>query len=56
MTHVKLRSFISPGEVLALEAQRAPSGGGIGLIMLSARARDKTVSTARLEYAPRRAA
>lgn len=56
MTHVKMRSFISPGEVLALDAQRAPSGGGIGLIMLSARARDKTVSTARLEYAPRRAA
>ncbi len=56
MTHVKLRSFISPGEALALDAQRAPSGGGIGLIMLSARARDKTVSTARLEYAPRRAA
>ncbi|HUG03192.1 MAG TPA: hypothetical protein VML92_02035 [Steroidobacteraceae bacterium] len=56
MTHVKMRSFISPGEVLALDAQRAPSGGGIGLIMLSARASDRTVSTARLEYVPRRAA
>ena len=56
MTHVKMRSFIPPGEVLALDAQRAPTGGGTGLIMLRARASDKTVSTARLEYAPRRAA
>ncbi len=56
MTHVKMRSFIPPGEVLALDAQRAPTGGGTGLIMLRARASDKTVSTARLEYAPRRVA
>jgi 3-hydroxymyristoyl/3-hydroxydecanoyl-(acyl carrier protein) dehydratase len=56
MTHVKIRSFISPGEVLALDAQCAPTGGGTGQIMLRARASDKTVSTARLEYAPRRVA
>jgi 3-hydroxymyristoyl/3-hydroxydecanoyl-(acyl carrier protein) dehydratase len=56
MTHVKMRSFISPGEVLALDAQRAPTGGGAGQIMLSARANGMTVSTARLEYAPRRVA
>jgi len=53
ITHVKMRSFIPPGEVLALDAQRAPTGGGTGQIMLRARAGDKTVSTARLEYAPR---
>lgn len=57
MTHVKMRSFIPPGEVLALDAQRAPTGGGgTGLIMLRARASDRTVSTARLEYALRRVA
>lgn len=54
MTHVKMRSFIAPGEVLALDAQRVPAGSGAGRIMLSARANGKTVSTARLEYAPRR--
>jgi 3-hydroxymyristoyl/3-hydroxydecanoyl-(acyl carrier protein) dehydratase len=53
MTHVKMRAFIPPGEVLTLEAQRASSGGGAGRIMLSARAQDRTVATARLEYAPR---
>jgi 3-hydroxymyristoyl/3-hydroxydecanoyl-(acyl carrier protein) dehydratase len=56
MTHVKMRSFIPPGAVLALEAQRTPTGGGAGQIMLRARANGKTVSTARLEYAPRRLA
>lgn len=56
MTHVKMRSFIPPGAVLALEAQRASSGGGAGQIMLRARASDRTVATARLEYAPRRIA
>jgi len=56
MTHVKMRSFIPPGEVLALDARRAPTGGGAGQIMLSARANGLTVSTARLEYAPRKVA
>jgi hypothetical protein len=56
MTHVKMRSFIPPGEVLALDAQRTPTGGGTGQIILEARASDKAVSTARLEYAPRRVA
>lgn len=54
MTHVKMRSFIAPGEVLALDAQRASTGGGAGRVMLSARANGKTVATARLDYAPRR--
>jgi 3-hydroxymyristoyl/3-hydroxydecanoyl-(acyl carrier protein) dehydratase len=56
MTRVKMRSFILPGEVLELDARRAPTGGGTGQIMLSARASDRTVSTARLEYEPRRVA
>jgi 3-hydroxymyristoyl/3-hydroxydecanoyl-(acyl carrier protein) dehydratase len=56
LTHVKMRAFIPPGEVLALDARRASTGSGTGQIMLSARASDKTVSTARLEYAPRRVA
>ena len=56
MTHVKMRSFIPPGEVLALDAQRASTGCGTGQIMLRARASDRTVATARLEYAPRRCA
>ena len=54
--HMKMRSFISPGEVLTLDAQRAPTGGGAGQIMLTARANGKAVSSARLEYAPRRVA
>jgi 3-hydroxymyristoyl/3-hydroxydecanoyl-(acyl carrier protein) dehydratase len=56
MTHVKMRRFIPPGEALSLDAQRAPTGGGTGRIMLRAHANGKTVSTARLEYAPRRVA
>lgn len=56
ITHLKMRSFIAPGEELALEAQRASTGGGAGRIMLSARANGKTVATARLDYAPRRLA
>jgi len=55
MTHVKMRSFIAPGEVLALDAQRAPTGDA-GQITLRARANGKTVSTARLEFAPRKVA
>ena len=56
MTHVKIRSFTPPGAVLALDAQRASTGGGTGQVMLRARSNDKTVATARLEYAPQRAA
>lgn len=56
MTHVKMRSFIPPGEVLALDAQRVPTSGVAGQIMLKARANGRIVSTARLEHAPRRVA
>jgi 3-hydroxymyristoyl/3-hydroxydecanoyl-(acyl carrier protein) dehydratase len=51
MTHVKMRSFIAPGDVLELGAQAAPAAVGSGKIMLSAQSSGKTVATARLEYA-----
>jgi 3-hydroxymyristoyl/3-hydroxydecanoyl-(acyl carrier protein) dehydratase len=48
MTHVKMRSFIAPGDVLQIEARRAPADAR--RILLSARADNgKTVATARLE-------
>jgi 3-hydroxymyristoyl/3-hydroxydecanoyl-(acyl carrier protein) dehydratase len=56
MAHVKMRTFIAPGAALALDAQRVSTGGGAGRIVLSARANGKSVSSARLEYAPRRVA
>jgi len=55
MTHVKMRSFIPPGSVLALDAKRTPLGDGAGRIVLGARIDERTVATARLEYAPERA-
>ena len=45
MTHVKMRSFIAPGQVLQIEAKRAPANR----LMLSAVTDGKTVATARLE-------
>jgi 3-hydroxymyristoyl/3-hydroxydecanoyl-(acyl carrier protein) dehydratase len=51
MTHVKMRSFISPGDVLQIAAKRA--GADANRILLSARdASGKTVATARLELIP----
>jgi len=51
MTHVKMRSFIAPGDVLQIEAKRAPADAN--RILLSARSPDgKTVATARLETRP----
>jgi 3-hydroxymyristoyl/3-hydroxydecanoyl-(acyl carrier protein) dehydratase len=50
MTHVKMRSFIAPGDVLELAARTAPSGTGNGKLMLSAQTNGKTVATARLEF------
>jgi 3-hydroxymyristoyl/3-hydroxydecanoyl-(acyl carrier protein) dehydratase len=52
MTHVKMRSFIPPGDVLTLGAKCAPAGEH--RIMLSAQANGKTVATARMEYAMRK--
>jgi 3-hydroxyacyl-[acyl-carrier-protein] dehydratase len=53
LTHVKLRSFVAPGDVLALDAQRASTGGGAGQVVLTARGNGKVVATARLQYSPR---
>ncbi len=51
MTHVKMRSFISPGDVLHIEARRAPAEPS--RLLLSARTPEgKTVATARLETTP----
>ena len=47
MTHVKMRSFIAPGDVLQIEARRAPADAN--RILLSAHNNGKTVATARLE-------
>ncbi len=51
MTHVKMRSFIAPGDVLQIEAQLAPADPS--RILLSARTPEgKIVATARLETSP----
>lgn len=47
MTHVKMRSFIAPGQVLNIEVKRASMG--TNRLMLSALTDGKTVATARLE-------
>jgi 3-hydroxymyristoyl/3-hydroxydecanoyl-(acyl carrier protein) dehydratase len=51
MTHVKMRSFITPGQRLAIGV--ALRGGEHNMVtaMLSAKANDKTVASARLELA-----
>jgi len=49
MTHVKMRSFIAPGDVLEIVAAMAPPGGGAERILLTTTAGGKTVATARLE-------
>jgi 3-hydroxymyristoyl/3-hydroxydecanoyl-(acyl carrier protein) dehydratase len=51
MTHVKMRSFIAPGDVLRIGARRADDGER--RILLSAQSDGRTVATARMEYAPR---
>lgn len=45
MTHVKMRSFIAPGQVLRIEARRSDAQR----LMLAAQTDGKTVATARLE-------
>jgi hypothetical protein len=50
-----MRSFIAPGDVLQIEAKRAP--GEATRLLLSARSPDgKTVATARLETSLKEAA
>ena len=51
MTHVKMRSFIAPGDVLELGAEMAPSASGVERILLSAQSSGKSIATARLEIA-----
>jgi len=50
MTHVKMRSFMAPGDTLVLGAKVAEPANGNGRIMLSAQSDGKTVATARVEY------
>ena len=50
MTHVKMRSFIAPGQVLAIEVKRTPTDPN--RLMLSAQTDGRTVATARLELSP----
>jgi 3-hydroxyacyl-[acyl-carrier-protein] dehydratase len=50
MTHVKMRSFMAPGDTLVLGAKVAEPVDGNGRIMLSAQSDGKTVATARLEF------
>ena len=54
MTHVKMRSFIAPGDVVEIRAEVAKDGAsGSGKIMLTAMANGKSIATARLEYSAR---
>jgi 3-hydroxymyristoyl/3-hydroxydecanoyl-(acyl carrier protein) dehydratase len=50
-THVKMRSFIVPGQELALAAELAQAGDGMVKAMLSAKTNDRLVASARLELA-----
>ena len=49
MTHVKVRAFMSPGDVLDIAAEASTAGDGTDRIMLTTRANGKNVATARLE-------
>ena len=51
VTHVKMRSFILPGQHVQLETELAPPIDGIAKASLRARIDDRVVATARLEIA-----
>ena len=51
MTHVKMRSFVAPGDVLLLTAERAPSADAAYRILMSAQSNGKSIATARVELA-----
>lgn len=53
MTHVKMRSFIAPGDVLDLGAEMTTPMNDAQRILLSARCNGKSIATARLELAHR---
>ena len=50
MTHVKMRSFIAPGQDVELGAELASQDAHGSRINLSARIADRTVATARVEF------
>ena len=54
MTHVKMRSFIEPGQVVQLAAE-LKTADGAGMARLSASVEGRSVATARLEIATRKA-
>jgi 3-hydroxymyristoyl/3-hydroxydecanoyl-(acyl carrier protein) dehydratase len=56
MTHVKVRSFTPPGTRLGLVAQLQPAANGEATCMLKAEAGGRTVATARVVIAGRKAA
>jgi 3-hydroxymyristoyl/3-hydroxydecanoyl-(acyl carrier protein) dehydratase len=49
MTHVKMRSFIAPGQAVELGAELAASAGDAGTLRLSATVDGRVVATARLD-------
>jgi 3-hydroxymyristoyl/3-hydroxydecanoyl-(acyl carrier protein) dehydratase len=51
MTHVKMRSFIAPGQAVELGAELAAAAGDAGTIRLSATVDGRVVATARLDVA-----
>ena len=51
MTHVKMRSFIAPGQTVELGAELAAAAGDAGTIRLSATVDGRVVATARLDVA-----
>jgi 3-hydroxymyristoyl/3-hydroxydecanoyl-(acyl carrier protein) dehydratase len=53
MTHVKMRSFIAPGQAVELGAELGTADGVSGTVRLSATIDGRTVATARLDVAPR---
>ena len=53
MTHVKMRSFIEPGQAVELGAEMAAASDAGGSIRLSATIDDRRVATARLDVASR---
>jgi 3-hydroxymyristoyl/3-hydroxydecanoyl-(acyl carrier protein) dehydratase len=51
MTHVKMRTFITPGQQVELAATLASDDASVKRIMLSAHVAGKNVATARVEFA-----
>lgn len=50
MTHVKMRSFISPGQLVEIQASRAMHDAQSTRVALSASVEGRTVATARVEF------